>query len=393
MRKILYPFISVFLFLLFSACSPPEEDVVREDTHSEKESVKDLLFAIFSPSKEGVVREEEKVVPVHVMEVMDGDLPIVVESVGRLYPNREIILSAEIGGTVDTYGADLGDRVKKGQTLIQLDQTDYRLALKEAQANLLVAQTQLDAAQKSYDRSRSLLPKKAISSETFDQREAALNSARASVARVKVVVEIAEERLKKTRISAPFSGLIAARMVEKGQTVAPGQPLMTLADLTPMRVKVYLMESDYIHLDRDDPVSVILEAAPEVPYVGRIDRIGIKADERTNSFDVEILVENPDLSLKAGMTALVRLTTTVIKNTILIPQSTVLYRKDRMEVFVVTNNEKAEARRVELGRTEGSLIQIIKGLRVGDRLVSTGGKFLKPGDKVVIIDSPQAKAQ
>jgi RND family efflux transporter MFP subunit len=393
MRKILYPFISVFLFLLFSACSPPEEDVVREDTHSEKESVKDLLFAIFSPSKEGVVREEEKVVPVHVMEVMDGDLPIVVESVGRLYPNREIILSAEIGGTVDTYGADLGDRVKKGQTLIQLDQTDYRLALKEAQANLLVAQTQLDAAQKSYDRSRSLLPKKAISSEAFDQREAALNSARASVARVKVVVEIAEERLKKTRISAPFSGLIAARMVEKGQTVAPGQPLMTLADLTPMRVKVYLMESDYIHLDRDDPVSVILEAAPEVPYVGRIDRIGIKADERTNSFDVEILVENPDLSLKAGMTALVRLTTTVIKNTILIPQSTVLYRKDRMEVFVVTNNEKAEARRVELGRTEGSLIQIIKGLRVGDRLVSTGGKFLKPGDKVVIIDSPQAKAQ
>ena len=318
------------------------------------------------------------------MEIENHDLPLVIESVGRLVPNREVTLSAEVGGVVESYNTDIGDRVENRQTLVRIDQTDYRLALKEAEANLEVRQARLDAMEKSFERSKNLLTRNVISQNAFEKSEADFKSSRASVAHGKVLVDIAKERLNKTRISAPFSGLIASRMVEKGQTVGVGQPVMTLIELDPVRVRVYLPERDYVHLDWEDPVSIIIEASPQSVLKGRIDRIGIKADERTNTFDIEILVENSNLFLKAGMTARVQLTTAVIHDAIMIPQSAVLYRKDRKEVFVVDPNQKAQVREIETGRSEGARIQILKGLIPGDRLVVTGGQYLKPGISIML---------
>ena len=333
------------------------------------------------------IQKEESPVPVRVMKIKTHDFPLVVESIGRLVPNKEVTISTEVSGVVESYNADIGDSVVSGQTLVRIDQTDYRLALKEAEASLEVGQAHLDALKKSFERSTNLLKRNVISLNAFEKSEADFKSSRASVAHGKVLVDIAGERLNKTRISAPFSGLIASRKVEKGQTIGIGQPVMTLVDLDPMRVKVYIPEKDYVHLDWEDSVSVIVAAFPKSIFKGRIDRIGIKADERTNTFDVEILVENPDLLLKAGMTAKVQLTTEVIHDAILIPQSVVLYRKDRKEVFIVGPNQKAQVREIELGKSEGSLIQILKGLVPGDILVVTGGQYLKSGD-IVTISSP-----
>ena len=165
---------------------------------------------------------------------------------------------------------------------------------------------------------------------------------------------------------------------------------MTLVDLDAVRVLIHLTERDYVHLDRSDPLTVAMEASPESVFKGRIDRIGIKADERTNTFDVEILVDNPNLFLKAGMTARVRVTTAVIPGAIMIPQSAVLYRQDRREVFVAGSDQKAEVREIELGRSEGAVVQVLKGLIAGDRLVVTGGHYLKSGDRIMISASKQA---
>jgi membrane fusion protein (multidrug efflux system) len=326
----------------------------------------------------------KKPVPVVVMEIKTQDFPLIIESAGRLAANREVTLAAEVGGVVEECLTNMGDKVKSGQVLVCISPVDYELGLKEAQANLRAVQARLDAATKTYKRSEALIPQKVISEELFEKNKMEYKAAQAALAQAKAMVEIAKERVRKTEIVAPFSGLVAERKVEHGQTVVAGVPVVTVVDLDYVRVKIHLTEADYIRVDKDDPVIVTFEAYPEKQYIGKIDRIGVKADERTNTFDVEILIENPDLVLKAGLTGRVRITSDIIPNAILIPQSAVLYKEKTREVFIVDSNNCAQPREIKLGRTKASQIQVLEGLAPGDRLIVTGGQYLNPGDQVSI---------
>lgn len=335
----------------------------------------------------------EKPVAVEVKEIQAINLPVDVETTGRLSPNREVTLMAEVSGAVKTYFADMGDSVEKNQALVKINPVDYQLALNEAKANLASAQAQLDLAKKSYERSKILLPRDVISKDTFEKSESQYKAALAGINRVKAMVDIAQERLKKTIIRAPFPGLVAARMVEVGQTIGAGQPVMNIIDLELMRIKISLSEKDYIRLDQNDPVSVSVDTFPQNSLNSRIDLIGVKADPRTSTFDVEILVDNPELILKAGLTARVRITTDIISNAILIPQSTILYRENSQEVFIVGADNKAQRRILLLGVTVGADVQVLSGLTSKDKLVITGGQYLEPGDTVMISSSEVANTQ
>lgn len=352
-----------------------------------------ILLCTCSPSSENASIAIPIPTPVRVMEIQAIQLPLVAEVVGRLAPNREVTLAAEVGGIVAGYGADTGDKVAKDSVLISLDPSDYQLALKEAEANLAIARTRLDLALKAYTRSKSLLPRKVITQDAYDKAEAEYLSAGASMERVTVLVDIAKAQLVKTRIRSPFDGHIAARMIETGQLIGAGQPLMKIIESDPIRIKIWLPEKEYVRLDRNDPVSIVIEAFPENIITGTIDRIDITADERTNTFGVEILVDNSTLALKAGMTARVRITTSTIPDAILIPQSTVLYRSDRNEVFVAGPDNRAILRQIVLGLSSGEKIEITEGLSAGDQLIVTGGQFLKPGDNIMISASAQAETK
>ena len=343
-----------------------------------------LLTACKPAEQETVV--QEKPVPVRVEKIKARDLPLVVNSTGRLEPNREVVLSAEVPGIVNNYSADVGDTVEKGQVLVTLKPVDYQLALNEARANLAAARARLDAAENTFYRYKSLLPRKVITQEAYEQSEAEYKSAKAAVSQMLAVESISSQRLSKTEINSPFAGFISTRTVEFGQNVRVGEPVMSVADMKTMRVKIHLNERDYVNLDRDDPVEIKIEAFPGNSFKGHIDRVGIKADPNTNTFDVEILVENPDVLLKAGLTARVSITTEVIQNAIMISQSSVLYRETKKEVFVIDNANKAVPKEIKLGEIEGSLVRICEGLAPGDRLVVTGGQYLKPGSKVTVTE-------
>ncbi len=175
--------------------------------------------------------------------------------------------------------------------------------------------------------------------------------------------------------------------MEVGQNINIGEPVMAIADMQSMRVKIHVNEQDYVYLDKDDAVTVQVEAYPNASFSGLVDRVGVKADPNTNTFEVEILVANPNLVFKAGLTATVNITIDEIEDAIMIPQSCVLFRKNRKEVFVVTDGDKASVREVKLGRADGSSVRIVKGLTPGDKIVTTGSQYLKDGDRVVMTDS------
>lgn len=339
--------------------------------------------------KEAEMSGANSAVPIEVMALATEDLPVVVQTVGRIKPDREVLVSAEITGRIEGYGADVGDRVREGQLLAQIDPTDFRLVLREAQSNLSAAMVHLSAARKAYERFQTLLPKGVISQDTFDKVEAEFKAAGAQKDQAEAGVEIARERLEKTSIRAPFSGMVAGRLIEKGQWIAAGMPVMNILDLSKVRAKVFLTEKDFVHVDRADPVTVVAEAFPERLLAGFIDRIDIEADPMTNTFGMEILVDNPATILKAGMSARVSVTARVLKDVILIPQNVIIFRDKGTEVFVVGDDGRAEARSVKLGRRSGNLIQVTEGLGAGDRLIVKGQNYVKPGERVTVpSDSP-----
>jgi len=347
-----------------------------------------ILFAQMAlsgcrPSQENeVVAEKSRTVRVE--KIASHDLPIHVDAVGRLIANREVVISSQVTGILMEYNADVGTEVAAGDALVKLDPTDYKLALNQANANLLSAQARLAASQNSYTRARNLLPGNAITPELFDKSEAEYKTSLALAAQLETAVDIAKRRLDKTVIKAPFDGYVTQRLVELGQNLAIGDPVMAMADLNTMRVRIHLNERDYVHLDKDDPVSVDIQAFSSSSFSGRVDKIGIKADSRTNTFEIEILVDNPGIILKAGLTARVSIRTEVIHDAIMIAQNCVIFREHGKEVFVIEEDNRAAVRKVKLGQVNGSNVRILDGIAPGDNLVVTGAQYLKPGDKVEI---------
>ena len=345
-----------------------------------------LLAASSCQPKEEAGIAEKKPAPVEYITLKSRDLPLDVDYVGRLAANREVILAAEVGGLVAGYEADIGDPVEKGRLLVKIAPHDYQLALREARANHAASAARLDAAAKAFRRAASLKKRGVIPQDSYDSALAEFKSAQAAVARTAALVDIAASRLAKAEISAPFAGLISSRPIEIGQMISPGQPVMGLADLYTMRVNIFMTEQDYVHLDKKDPVEVRPEAFPDRSFPGRIDRIGIKADPATGTFPAEILIDNTELDLKTGLSARVRVTLLTIPQAILIPQSAVLYRSGRTEVFVAAPEGIARSRPVTLGRAAGSEVLVTEGLAPGDRLVVTGGQYLNDGDPVKIVE-------
>jgi membrane fusion protein (multidrug efflux system) len=326
----------------------------------------------------------EKPVPVQIMKVEDRTLPQKVEAVGQIAPNRHLTITSQVPGIIAKYTAYQGDLVKHGQLLVQIDPLDYELALEEAQANLTAVQVQVYSATKAFERSKNLLPREVISQDNHEKAEAAYKAAMAQEARALVGVKVAEERLKKTKTYAPFSGVISMRYIETGQMIGAGAPLMNLVDLNQVRVKINLTEQDYIRIKRGDRAEVRVEAYPSLMFAGRIDRIAVSSDPGTNTFAVEVLLDNPDQVLKAGFSVRVSLTTQPLTNVILIPQSAIIYRENGADVYVIDGDQKAVKKSVILGVNIGDDIQVIDGLNPGDNLVIKGQNYLKTGARVVV---------
>ncbi|HEU20427.1 MAG TPA: efflux RND transporter periplasmic adaptor subunit [Deltaproteobacteria bacterium] len=328
----------------------------------------------------------EKPVPVQTITIQARDMPIIVEAVGRLLPDRTVTLSALIPGEISRYCCDVGDLVAEGTVLVGIKPTDYELALAEARGNLAAARARLSAARNAFNRFEKLLPREVVSRDNFDKVESEYKTALALEAQAVAGVDIAEERLKKTAITAPFSSLIAIRHIEIGQMIGMNDPIMTLIDLSRVRLRVFLAEKDFVHVDGSDIATVTVEAYPGRAFNGRIDRLDVKADAATNTFGVEILIDNENLLLKAGLSARVRLTVDTIPDAVLIPQNAILFRENSREVFIVDEDLTAQLRTVKTGQTQDNLIRIIKGLRQGDRLIVKGQNYVKPGNKITIKD-------
>lgn len=256
-----------------------------------------------------------------------GEISRGVTATGTLQAVTTVQVGSQISGTIKELYADFNTKVRKGQVLAQLDPANYEAQVTSASANLAKAKADLDAAQKDEGRSRELLGRQLIAQADYDVSKNKLLDAEASVKQVSAAVQQAEVNLSYTTIRSPVDGVVQARNVDKGQTVAAGLNVTTLfviaEDLTKMQVSANVDEADIGQVLAGQSVKFTVDAFPGEPFTGTVRQVRINPVTSQNvvTYAVIINTDNPDEKLLPGMTATATIVSENRENVLRVPIS------------------------------------------------------------------------
>jgi RND family efflux transporter MFP subunit len=286
---------------------------------------------------------------------------------GLVEATRQSTVSAQISGRIKEINFDVGSRVNKGQVILRIDERETAQALAGSNAQVKQAQATLQNAKANYERSKQLFEQKFISQSALDKAEADYQVARAQAAASEAAEGQASLAHGYSAVVAPYSGVVAARLVEVGEMVVPGKPMMVGFDPSEMRVVVSVPQYKLPDIGTHPNVMV------EVPSLNRWIKAAsaiIKplADARTHSTDVRVYLPANEAGVYPGM--FVRAHFVVGKaNQLVIPVSAVLHRSEVVAVYVVDDEGGVKLRQVRLGEaTADGSVEVLAGLNPGEQV-------------------------
>ena len=288
-----------------------------------------------------------------VVEVKASEVPIRVEVTGQVATLYQATLSSRIQGTIEKVLVREGTQVKKGQTLIELDNRDIRAELAKTVAEVENAKAHLARVKTLYEQDAVSKQEMENASRTFKVWEA---NRRAVLA-----------QLSYTVIKAPFDGVITERKVEAGELASSGQTLLKMEDPNRLRLEAMVAESDLKAIALGHQILVIIDALPGESLIGTVSRILPAGDPQTHTFTVKVDLP-PTPGLRSGMFGRMRLDKGVSR-TIVLPLSAIIERGELTSVFVVDPNRVARLRWVRLGRRFDQQTEILSGINEGERVL------------------------
>ncbi len=289
--------------------------------------------------------------------------------IARIEPIADVDVAVKIGGTIEWIGPQEGDLVKAGDPLLRLDR-----ALLEAQVEK--AKAAMDLAKLRADRLEQLGARQVTSVDSVDEAQAAYAVATAEY-------QAAQANLEYTTLQSPISGYVDRLPVDVGEHVDVGRTVMKIVDIEVVEIWCAVPEKDSHYFKKGDRARIVLEQGETHILEGTIDFVALTANERGLTFPLKIVVNNEKQILRPGMIAHVYLTRRQMDQAIGVPFFTILDREDGKSVFVVEDG-KAVERRIEYGMYQGGIVEITKGLNVGDKLVVIGQRELVNGQRVRI---------
>jgi HlyD family secretion protein len=384
---------------------------------------------------------------VRMEQVARRDLVSAVTASGKIEAKTAVDISADITGRIIRLAVREGDRVAKGQFLIQIDPAQYQAAVSRAQgvvasteATLAQTRANLDQAARSWNRARQLselgpnliAPEAAEQARTsYEVAQANFQATRAQLEQSRAGLQEARDNLAKTRLTSPIAGRVVRLAVEEGEVAVPGTfsretgLLMTVADLSVILAKVQVDETDVVRLAANDSVQVTIDAYPDTTFLGRVTKISHSAkltetqtasgsNDRAVDFDVEVTLENPPPDIRPDLSCTARMVTDTRSRALSIPIIALTVRdhervpnenpnvdttkikrlgKEAEGVFVVRNGE-AVFRPVKVGIAGDEYFEVVDGLREGETIVAgtyQAIRDLKEGARVTQADTTQTK--
>ncbi len=266
-----------------------------------------------------------------------GDLRITAEATGTVEPIRTVEVKSKAGGEILEMLVDVGDEVQPGTLLARVDPRDVQNRFDQAEADLEVARASHENARAQFERNQQLLEAGVITQQEFESSNLQWANAQASLTRAQTNFELAELQLADVTIRAPLAGTILTRNVEEGSViqsasgnVSGGTALFTMAELSSMRVRTLVDETDLGDLKAGMSASVTVEAFPERTFRGAVEKIEPQAVVQSNvtMFPVIISLDNSSGLLKSGMNAEVEILIDQATDALLIPNNTVVTMQD-----------------------------------------------------------------
>lgn len=290
---------------------------------------------------------------------------------GNIEGNKTVRLGFMVAGRINFIAAEEGQKVQAGELLASLDPESYKIAKDMADANV-------DQTQDEYNRLSKMYATKSISESDYSKISTALKVAKSQQ-------QLQAKNLKETKLYAPISGVLLKKLTEKGEIIGVGLPLFVVSDIRTVKVNASVPESELHNLHIGNAATVYVSSLDK-DFSGKISEIGSLAEATTRSFSVKIELKNPDLQIRPGMTAEIRIATKGTESYIAIPADAVLHDTDNSSYVYVADTAKKIAikRNVSLGGIIDNNVKVISGLTAGDQLIVVGQNKLSNGTAIVI---------
>lgn len=375
-------------------------------------------------------------IPVELAKVRLGDITKIVSASGTIKAEREVDAITKIPGKVRSVYCKEGDYVRRGKVVIRLEDDEIKAQVNQAQAAVAAAKTRdqlaqtgarpqerqqvdnavaqakagLDLAKNNYERMKVLHEHGSISTQMWEGVEMQYKLAKASydsakqqqsivdegarvedkeaaeagVAQARAALAYAQTMLKNTVIRAPTSGIVFMRNVDPGEMAAPGMPLLILVDNSSLYLEVEVGEKEMEQVKKGNKANIWVDAIPGKKFTGYIKEIVSAVNPISRTFKVKISISDKGRLLKSGMFARGNIIVQEKKNSVVIPKECIKKVGDKNIVFVVVNNT-AKKKEVKLGIIDDVNMEIIEGLKSGEKVVISGQNILKDGDRVNIV--------
>lgn len=294
---------------------------------------------------------------------------------GVVEASRDVQVSAEESGRVVETLLEKGARVREGQAILRID--DSLLASQVDQARAAA-----ELAQETWQRRKRLWEEDQVGSEL------AYLEARFSSEQADANLRTLQERLDRTVIRAPFSGVLEDRMVEAGALVSPGTPVARIVDVNPVKIAAGVPERYAPDVTVGAPATVTFDVLPEANADAVVRFVGAAVDPRNRTFPVELQLPNSGGMVKPEMVANVTVQRRRVSDALVVPQDAVVRMADGYQVFVVEGEGDAalaRARPVTLGTSQANRVVVVEGLEEGEQLVIMGQKSVADGDRVRVV--------
>jgi membrane fusion protein (multidrug efflux system) len=311
----------------------------------------------------------EPAIPVAVEPAHFGPIASYYTATATLTAEKEAEILARVTGVIQTLSCEEGDVVEKGHPLLQIDDHEYQLRLRQAEANTANLQDR-------HNRLKGMFEQQLVSAQEYEAATNELKSAEAAE-------ELARLELSYSTVRAPFAGRIVRRMVDVGQNVNVGTPLFVLSDFNPLLAVVHVPSKEFKRLMPDQPVQLILDSGHQ-SLKGHIKLVSPVIDPASGTIKVTIEISDYPPGTRPGDFAEVRIVTEQHEKSLLVPKEAVFTDRGDRVVYVAADST-AERRVVEVGFEDDENSEILAGVTAGEGVVIKGQRSLKHGAPIKVL--------